>query len=163
MRTDARTVESFPPDAPIAIRSPGEKRDVVVMVWWISSSKMVIKQPLQSFWWFFGRIIKARAVLHMAQREGAILKSNNANRSAATISPSILESSKIFQVGGEQTERTHVFTDPNAKRERQDFWCPLNPTFRENLEIFFSVNFNDDNHRKSLHHRRSESDKMVSF
>jgi len=25
------------------------------------------------------------------------------------------------------------------------------------------VNFNDDNHRQSLHHRRSEPDKMVSF
>jgi hypothetical protein len=35
---------------------------------------MEMKQGLQSFWWFFGRIIKARASLQMAQGAGAILK-----------------------------------------------------------------------------------------
>jgi hypothetical protein len=72
LRTDASTVESFPPYAPIAIRSPGEKSLEEVIVWWISSSKMEMKQGLQSFWWFFGRIIKARASLQMAQGAGAI-------------------------------------------------------------------------------------------
>jgi hypothetical protein len=34
---------------------------------------MVMKHVLQSFWWFFGRIIKAREVLQIAQGTGAIL------------------------------------------------------------------------------------------
>lgn len=34
-----------------------------------------MKQPLQSFWWFLGRLMRARSVLQMAQRAGAIVAS----------------------------------------------------------------------------------------
>jgi len=66
-------VESLPPEAPIAILSPGEKRLVDVMVWWISSSKIWMKHGLHSFWWFLGRMMSARLAWQMAQSVGAIL------------------------------------------------------------------------------------------
>lgn len=64
---------SLPPEAPMATRSPRVKRWWVVIVWWISVSKTVRKQSLQSFWWFFGRRIRARLIPQSAQREGAIV------------------------------------------------------------------------------------------
>ncbi len=60
-------MESLPPEAPIAICSPGKKIALVVMVLWISVSKRVMKQGLQSFWWFLGRIMRAREVEQRAQ------------------------------------------------------------------------------------------------
>jgi len=84
------------------------------------------------------------------------------NRSAVAISPGILEPSKIFQVGCEQTEQTRIHMIPKLSESAKIFGALVNPTFRETLKSF-SVNFNDDNHRQSLHHRRSEPDKMVSF
>ena len=57
----------------MAIRSPGLKREFAVIVWWISVSKMVIKQLLQSFWWFLGRMITARSRWHQAHGVGGII------------------------------------------------------------------------------------------
>ena len=47
-RTEARTVLSLPPEAPMATRSPGAKRWVEVMVVAISDSKRAVKQGAQS-------------------------------------------------------------------------------------------------------------------
>ena len=108
MRTDARTVESLPPDAPIAIRSPGEKREVEVIVWWISASKTSMKHALQSFWWFFGRIIRAREALQMAQGTGAISKDFKAQKDAFLVISSRRRShSKYFEIA--QLSNSHVF------------------------------------------------------
>lgn len=56
-------MESFPPDAPIATRSPRWKRVLLTMVAWISASKTDIKQVLQRRSWVLGRRICAREVL----------------------------------------------------------------------------------------------------
>lgn len=66
-------MESLPPEAPIAICSPGEKSALVVMVLWISVSKRVRKQDLQSFWWFLGRIMRAREEKQRAQGAGGMV------------------------------------------------------------------------------------------
>jgi len=66
-------VESLPPEAPMAIRSPGWKSEWLLMVLLISVSKRVRKQGLQSFWWFLGRIIRAREVWHRAQMVGGMV------------------------------------------------------------------------------------------
>lgn len=58
----------------MAICSPRWKSAFVVIVWWISVSKTVMKQDLQSFEWSFGRSIRARFVLHSAQGVGGILR-----------------------------------------------------------------------------------------
>jgi hypothetical protein len=56
----------------MATFSPRVKSAFAVMVWWISVSKTVMKQVLQSFEWSFGRSISARFVWQSAQGEGAI-------------------------------------------------------------------------------------------
>ena len=57
--TWARTVESFPPDAPIATFSPFENKLFETIVWWISSSKTMKKQSLQIGWPVLGLLIFA--------------------------------------------------------------------------------------------------------
>ena len=66
-------MESLPPEAPMAMRSPAWKSWLVNIVLWISVSKILVKQVLQSFWWFLGRIIRAREVLQRAQGEVGIV------------------------------------------------------------------------------------------
>ena len=56
----------------MAIRSPGENSAFAVTVLWISVSKRVMKHDLQSFWWFFGRTMRAREVWQRAHGVGAM-------------------------------------------------------------------------------------------
>ncbi len=65
-------MESLPPEAPMATRSPGKKRALAVMVLCISVSKMVMKHVLQSFWLFLGRLMRALEVLQSSQGGGAM-------------------------------------------------------------------------------------------
>ncbi len=58
----------------MATRSPGENKALLVMVLWISVSKRVVKQGLQSFWWFLGRIMRARASWQRAQGVEGMVK-----------------------------------------------------------------------------------------
>ena len=62
-----RTVESLPPEAPIATLSPGLKRLLEVMVWCTSDSRVWKKQALQRVWLFFGLRIAPLAVRHNSQ------------------------------------------------------------------------------------------------
>ena len=71
--TDARTVLSFPPLAPMATRSPRWKSEVEMMVSWTSVSKIERKQLRQSLERFLGRIITALVDWQLKQRVGAIL------------------------------------------------------------------------------------------
>ena len=57
--TLARTVESFPPEAPMAMVSPRWKRPVLLMVCRISDSKVDRKCVVQRGWPFLGRLILA--------------------------------------------------------------------------------------------------------
>lgn len=57
----------------MAILSPRVKRLLEVIVWWISVSKMVMKQVLQSLEWSFGRRMRARFVWQISHIEGAMV------------------------------------------------------------------------------------------
>ncbi len=74
---EASTVLSFPPEAPIAIRSPRWKSVWEMMVWWISSSKAERKHNRQSFWWVAGRMMMARLWAQWAQGVGGMILTVN--------------------------------------------------------------------------------------
>ena len=65
--TCARTVESLPPETPMATTSPLLNRLYLVMVLCISVSNRTKKHSLQTGLPFLGRLREALAVLHLTQ------------------------------------------------------------------------------------------------
>lgn len=63
-------MESFPPEAPIAIVSPLSNRLLVQMVWWTSDSKALKKHSLQMAWPVLGRFKTAEFVEQVQHRIG---------------------------------------------------------------------------------------------